>query len=296
MDRISEEEALKDAKAFLQQGELASKKTWYHPPDFVEASSAYSRAGAGFLKLGRFNEAQEAFEKAAQAYDHDGVVSKCGECLGLAAKAALERNCGDEVFRLVQESKAKYLEGDQPLQAIRVLLDVAEQSRSLDLKIWGELYDAVVEVIESCQQYLCHRDFFVTSALLWLELEDYGRCLSAWDWAKHAFLYLKDYDNASSCACARIAISLSTGDIGAAEGFFDAESRENYFVRSSVYEMIHCVLDGVTHHDGKVLERGQKHCALRFLKPEIGRIICGLDARKKVSGDPDETDEDPDLW
>jgi hypothetical protein len=62
--------------------------------------------------------------------------------------------------------------------------------------------------------------------------------------------------------------------------------QEDYFVKTEDFSMIDYIIRGVKNRDGDLLELGQKHFILQFLKPEITRIICGFKAPK--SAPPEE--------
>jgi hypothetical protein len=68
--------------------------------------------------------------------------------------------------------------------------------------------------------------------------------------------------------------------------------QEDYFVKTDDFSMIDYIIRGVRNRDGDVLELGQKHFVLPFLKPEISRIICSFKAPKSAPPDADDRKRD----
>jgi tetratricopeptide (TPR) repeat protein len=233
------------------------------------------------------DDAKAAYEKAAVAYDNENLQAKSGELLTQAARAAFELAQPDEGLRLLQEAKVRFLEGNQALAAVRQMRDAAQKLRQSDPQVACELYKQLLEVVENEEIYHWEKESFVDYAILCLELEDFEACFVAWERAKKAFLFLKNFDAAAHCVCSAIAINLQRGDIVGAERLFNDEMQEDYF------SMIDYVIRGVRNRDGDVLELGQKHFVLPFLKPEISRIICSFKAPKSAPPDADEKRREP---
>jgi tetratricopeptide (TPR) repeat protein len=279
---------LKEAEGLIKKGDSAVKKTFFHKPDWSDGASAYQKGGDIYVKLSLLPEAKEAFEKAATAYDNDGLQTKSGELLVKAARAAFQLGEPAEGVRLLQEAKVRYLEGNQGLAAIRNLKEAAQKLKASDPPTALLLYDALLEIVETEGQYHWEKDSFVDYAVLCLELQDWEKCFPAWERAKRAFQALKNDDGAAHCVTSAIAIHLQRGDVVAAEQLFTAEMQEDYFVKTDDFSMIDYVIRGVKNRDGDILELGQKHFILSFLKPEISRIICAFRAPK--SAPPPEED------
>lgn len=278
---------LKEAQSFLKHADGAAKKSWYHKPDWGDAASCYSKAADGFFKLGMLEDAKAAYEKAAVAFDGENLQAKSGELLTQAARTAFQLSQPEDGLRLLQEAKVRYLEGNQALAAVRQMRDAAQKLRQSDPRVACELYNQLLEIVENEEIYHWEKESFVDYAILCLELEDYEACFVAWERAKKAFLFLKNFDAAAHCVCSAIAISLQRGDMVAAERLFNDEMQKDYFVQTDDFSMIDYVIRGVRNRDGDVLELGQKHFVLPFLKPEISRIICSFKAPKAAPAEGD---------
>jgi tetratricopeptide (TPR) repeat protein len=276
-----------DAEAFVKRGDSASKKAWYHAPDWGEAASHYTKAGDGFFKLEMLEQAKDAYEKAAIAYDNENLQAKSGELLARAARAAFLLLQPEEGLRLLQTAKVRYLEGNQAIAAVRQMRDAAQRLRESEPRVACELYSQLLEVVENEEMYHWEKESFIDYAMLCLELEDYDACFAAWGRAKKAFLFLKNPDAAAHCVCSAIAIHLQRGDVVAAEHLFGEEMQEDYFIQTDDISMIDYVVRGVKNHDGDILELGQKHFVLPFLKPEISRIICSFNAPRATPPEGD---------
>jgi tetratricopeptide (TPR) repeat protein len=235
-------------------------------------------------------QAKHAYEKAAIAYDKENLQPKSGELLARAAQTAFLLSQPEEGVRLLQEAKVRYLEGNQAIAAVRQMRDAAQKVRKSDARVACELYDRLLEVVENEEIYHWEKESFVDYAILCLELEDYEACFAAWQRAKKAFLFLKNTDAAAHCVCSEIAIHIQRGDMVAAERLFSDEMQEDYFIQTDVFSMIDYIVRGVTNNNGDVLELGQKHFVLPFLKPEISTIICSFKAPKAA---PPEEDKRP---
>jgi tetratricopeptide (TPR) repeat protein len=279
---------LKEAESFVKKGDSAVKKSFFHKPEWSDGGSAYHKGADIYFKLGLFAEAKDAFEKAATAYDNDGLQTKSGELLVQAARSAFQLSESSEGVRLLQEAKVRYLEGNQGLAAIRNLKEAAQKLKAVDPQTSLFLYDQLLEVVETEGQYHWEKDSFVDYAILCFELQDWDKCFPAWERAKRAFHALKNEDGAAHCVTSAIAIHLSRGDVVAAELLFNAEMQEDYFVKTDDFSMIDYVIRGVKNRDGDILELGQKHFILSFLKPEISRIICSFKAPKSAPVEEDK--------
>jgi hypothetical protein len=171
------------------------------------------------------------------------------------------------------------------------MLEVARKIVPLDPSAACVLYASMLEVIETGNHYQWDKDSFVDYAILKLDMNDYDGCFAAFDRAKRVFLDLENWDNASYCVCAKISISLERHDIVAAQRFLAAEIQEDYFISCPAFEMISFVVRGVTQRDPAILERGQRHFAVSYLKPAIARIICGFTCPSNA-GDVASADDD----
>lgn len=272
--------ALKEAQSFMKQAEKAIKKTVFHKPDFGDGGNYYGKAADIFMKAKMFKEAKEAYERGAEAYCNEGVELKSGDFYVNAARCALQLNEPQEIKRLMLEGKCRYLEGDQALQAVRQLKDIAVRVKSIDPNVTYELYDQLLEVVENEKQYHWEKDTFVDFAMLCYDLKRYQDCFNAFDRAKKAFLALNNTDGAAHCVVSAIVINLQRGDVVAAEKIFNAEMQEDYFIRTDDFSMIDFVIRGVKNRDGDILELGKKNVIVQFLKPEIARMIYAFKAPK----------------
>ena len=276
---------VKEAEALMKKGESAAKKSFFHKPQFDEAAGKYGQAADIYWGLNMFAEAKDAFEKAADAWDKAELQNKSGELYINAANAANKAGEREEVSRLLREGKVRYLEGGQPLQAVRQLKDAAQKVKATSPELACEIYEELLDVVETENQYHWEKESFVDYALLRLEMKDYDNCIKAWERARQAFLHLNQEDPAAHCVVSAIAIELQRGDIVAAENMYHKAMQEDYFTRTEDFSMIDMIVRGVKNHDGDLLEIGQKSFILGFLKPEIARIICSFKAPKSVKED-----------
>lgn len=277
---------IKLAQDYVKQAAKAEKKSFLHKPDPGEAGSLYNKAADIYMKQDKKEEAKDCFEKAAVNYDHDGQSLKSGECYGSAAKAAYLLEQPQEVLRLCQECKVQYLEGDQGMQAVRIMKDLAQKLRDVDPQISFQLYDNLLEIIETSEKYHWDKDSFVDFALLCYDMKNYEECFKAWDRAKQAFLHLKNENSASQCVLSAVAIALERNDIVMAKNLIDAAMQEPYFLKSESFNCIDMIYRGIKNHDGDLLEIGQRNVILGYVKPEIARIICSFKAPKSEPEPP----------
>ncbi|KAH0786535.1 gamma-soluble NSF attachment protein [Histomonas meleagridis] len=283
---MNDPKQIKEADNFMKAGVSANKKSFFHKPDYVTASSSFSKAGDAYSNLNMFAEAKEAYEQAAIAYDNSGLQGKSGECYVSAAKAALNHNESNEVLRLLQEAKVRFFECDQPLQGIRRMKEMAQRLKQTDPEVAYVLYDTLLDVIENTEKYHWEKDSFVDFAILANDMEKYPETFQVWDRAKKAFLFLKNYDNAAHCVVSAIVIHLKRNDIVAAENLFNEALQQDWFTKTEDFSMIDMLLRGVKNRDGDLIAIAQKNVILSFLKPEISRIIYSFKAPSKAAEKP----------
>lgn len=270
-----------EADSLMKAGISANKKSFFHKPDYSTASTKFGKAGDIYSKLDLYQEAKNAYEQAAIAYDNDGCLGKSGEMYVNAAKSAYQHNENREVLRLLQEGKVRFLECGQPMNGARKMKDMAVKLRSSDPQIAYELYDTLLEIIETSSNYHWEKDAFVDFAILAYEMQKFPETFQAWDRAKKAFLALKNNQGAAHCVASAIAIHLQRNDIVSAEKLFNEEMQNDWFIQSEDFSMIDYILRGVKNRDGELIELGQNSIILGYLKPEISRIIYGFKAPKK---------------
>lgn len=277
---------IKEAEGLIKKGHGAMKKSIFHKPDFTEAAGFFTKGGDMYMRMKLFNEAKEAFENAADAWDKEELQTKSGDLYCTAAKAANQAGDINEVLRLMQQAKVRFLEGGQALAAVRQLKEAAQKVKASNPEAACTLYEEMLEVVENENQYHWEKDSFVDYAILRLQMKDYPKCIKAWDRAKKAFLVRNNTDAAAHCVVSEIAIQLQQGDIVAAERIFTEGMQEDYFTSTEDFSMIDMIIRGVKNQDGDLLEIGQRNFILQFLKPEIARIICAFKAPKSVKEEP----------
>lgn len=277
---MSDTKQVKEAENHVNQAAKAEKKSFFHKPDPGDAASHYQKAADIYLKQSMFQEAKVCYERAAINYDHDGQSLSSGSCYGLAAKAAFLKKDAQEVLRFCQECKVQYFEGGNGLPAVRVIKEYAQKLRDVKPEVSYQLYDNLLEVIETEEKYHWEKDSFVDFALLCYDMKKYEECYKAWDRAKKAFLHLNNTDGASHCWLSAIVIALERNDIVKAKNLYDAAMQESYFVKTQDFNCADMIYRGVKNHDGDLLEIGQKNIILGFIKPEIARIIDSFKAPK----------------
>jgi len=276
------EQQLKDAEKFCKEGEKAFKGGFFSKPDFPDAGSNFNKAADIFLQNKQFELAKKYFEKSGISYDKGMILQKSGSMYAQAAQAAFFMNEAPEVERLLLEAKMRYLEGNQALQAIRQLREMAEKAKQTLPALAYTLYEHALDLVEQDNQYHWEKDSFIDFALLALEMDKYPEVYKAWDRAAKAFLVLKNYDSAAHCIVSQIVLHLKKGDIVAAERLFDDSMQNDFFIRTDDFSMIDMIIRGVKSHDGDLLEIGQKNVINQFLKPEISRIIFSFKAPKST--------------
>ena len=281
----ADQKEIKKAENFVKQAKKEEKKSFFHNPEFGDAASHYEKAGEIFYAQKMLKEAKQCFILAGKNYHSDGQSLSSGKSYSLAAKSAFAADDPGEVIRLCQESKIEYLEGDQGNQAVRVMKDFAIKLHDKYPKASFELYDSLLEVVETEEKYHWEKDSFVDFAILCYEMKNYEECFKAWDRAKKAFLKLNNTDAAAHCLLSKIAIHLERNDIVAAQKAYTEAMQEDYFVKTQDFNCIDMIFRGVKNHDGDLLEIGQKNVVLQFIKPEIARIICSFTAPKSSEQD-----------
>jgi tetratricopeptide (TPR) repeat protein len=286
MSTAPDPKKIKEAQGLMSKGDSAVKKSFFHKPEWSDGASAYLKAADIYFKEKQIPEAKEAFVKSAAAFDNDNLQTKSAEVYVQAAKCAFQLGNPQEGVDLLKEAKTRYLEGNQGLAAVRNLKEAAQKMKATEPQIALELYDILLEIVETENSYHWEKDSFVDYAILCYELQDWEKCFPAWERAKRAFEALKNEDGMAHCVTSAIAIHLSRGDVVAAEDLFSKEMQLDYFVKAEDFSMIDYIIRGVRNRDGDLLELGQKHFILQFLKPEISRIICGFKAPK--SAPPEE--------
>lgn len=277
---MSDKKQVKEAENHVNQAAKAEKKSFFHKPDPGDAASHYQKAAEIYLKQNMYQEAKVCYERAAINFDHDGQSLSSGSCYGLAAKAAFLKKDAQEILRLCQECKVQYFEGGNGLPAVRVIKEYAQKLREVKPEVSYQLYDNLLEIIETEEKYHWEKDSFVDFALLCYDMKKYDECYKAWDRAKKAFLHLNNTDGASHCWLSAIVISLERNDIVKAKNLYDEAMQESYFVKTQDFNCADMIYRGVKNHDGDLLEIGQKNIILGFIKPEIARIIDSFKAPK----------------
>lgn len=278
---MTEQKQKAEADSLMKAGISANKKSFFHKPDYSSAASKFGKAGDIYSKLALYAEARSAYEQCAIAYDNDGCLGKSGEMFVNAANAAYQLNEHNDVLRLLQEGKIRFLECGQPMSGARKMKDMAIKLRSVEPQISYDLYDTLLEIIETSSNYHWEKDAFVDFALLAFEMGKFPETFQAWERAKKAFLALKNEQGAAHCVASAIAIHLQRNDIVSAEKLFNEEMQNEWFIKSEDFSMSDYIIRGVKNRDGELIELGQRNIILGYLKPEISRIIYGFKAPKR---------------
>lgn len=277
---MTDQRALKEAAKLIKSGDSDFKGGFFSKPDYPSAGNYYLKAYDIYMKQKVYSEAKTAGEKAGNAYDKANLSLKSGQSFVQAANAAYLLNQFDEVERLLQEGKVRYLEGNQALAAIRAIREMAQKIRPTDPKVAYNLYDEALTLTEESNNYSWEKDTFLDFAVLALSMGKVPEVFQCWKRAEKAFMALNNTDAAAHCICSAIAIHLQRGDIVAAEKLFDEAMQQDYFVRTEDFSMIDMIIRGVKNNDGDIIELGQKNIIIQFLKPEIARIICSFKGPK----------------
>lgn len=277
---MTDKSKAKAADQYVKEAAKAEKKSFFHKPDPGEAASLYQKAAEIYLKEKMYQEAKVCYERSAINFDHDGQSLSSGSNYGLAAKAAFLKKDPKEVIRLCLQCKIQYFEAGNGLPAVRVIKEYAQKLRDVDPETSYQLYDNLLDIIETEEKYHWEKDSFVDFALLCFDMKKYEECYKAWDRAKKAFVHLNNTDGASHCLLSSIVIALERNDIVKAKELYDAAIQEDYFVKTQDYNCIDMIYRGVKNHDGDLLEIGQKNIIIGFIKPEIARIIDSFKAPK----------------
>jgi tetratricopeptide (TPR) repeat protein len=288
MPHPADPQKIKEAQSHLNKGNSAVKQSRFHKPDWLVGAGAYLKAAELFSKEQQIPEAKNAFVQSAIAFDNAGLQAKSGEVYVQASKCAFQLGLPEEGVDLLMTAKTLYFEGGQVCAALQCLKEAAEKMKATEPQISLRLYDVLLEILESQNCYHWAPDSFVDYAILCYEIQDWEKCFPAWERAKRAFEARKYENGMVQCVTSAIAIHLSRGDVVAAKELFEMEMQEDYFRKSDYFEMIDYIVRGVRNRDGDLLELGQKHFTLQFLKPEISRIICGFKAPKRVTPNEEE--------
>lgn len=277
--------ALKRAESFVKKGESASKKGIFKKPDFLEAGDSFFEAAKIYAQMNQNQQAKQCYEKAALAYDQVPLSLKTAEMFTSAGLLAHQLGQQNEVARLLNESKIRYIEADNVLPAIRNLKDMAVRFGC------PEFYDEALTLIEETGKYAWENNLFIDYALFLYNEKRFEDCLAAWDRAKAAFDHLENRDQAAHCITAKVAIMLEAGDyVGAEIAFNDAMQDEN-FIRTDDFNLLDYLVRGVKNHDGTLVSQAQRSPIIQFLKPDLQRIIYKFKAPIPVEDLPPQDDK-----
>ena len=302
--------AVKEATKLMKSADSEYKGGFLRKPDFPSAGSNYQKAYEIFMKQKMYKEAKIAGEKGGMAYDQANLSLKSGQNFANSASAAFYLNEFSEVVRLLQESKVRYLEGDQPMAIARIMKELAKKIKAADPECAYQIYNDLLTLVEDSENYHWEKETFIDFAILALEMGKIPEVFDCWNRAKKAFLFLKNYDAAAHCVVSSIAIHLKRGDVVAAQNTLDEAMQDDYFIRTEDFSMIDLIVRGVKNNDGDLIELGQKNVIIQFLKPEIAKILCSFKGPKSApkeketpskGGAPvpqppqEEEDDEPDL-
>ena len=292
MSNLKGEQALKDAIKFVKEGESQFKGGFFRKPDYSDAGGQFCRAAEIYIQNKKYPEAKTYFEKSGISYDKAMVLLKSANMFAQASQSSFMLNDFKESYRLIQEAKMRFLEGNQGLQAIRQIKDLAQKIRPSDPLLAYDLYDQALTLVENENQYHWEKDTFIDFSILCLEMDKFPETFQAWERAAKAFISLKNYDTAAHCIVSIIIIHLKRGDIVAAERIFEENIQHDYFIRTDDFTMIDFLIRGVKNHDGDLILLAQKNLIVQFLKPEIGRMIFEFKAPKS---NPQPSNENKDF-
>lgn len=212
-------------------------------------------------------------KKIAIAYDKCNLSLKSAESFVNAAITCKYLEQWDELIRLLQEAKIRYLEGNHAHTAIMTLTQMAKSLESINPQIAYKIYDMGLTLAEEVNDYAWVKDSFVDFALLALSMNKFPAVFNCWKRAENAFLECKNMDEASHCIVSAIVIHLKRGDIVAAEKEFNDAMQCDFFIRTEDFSMIDMILRGVKNNDTDLIKRGQKNIIIQFLRPAIAKII-----------------------
>ena len=80
-----------DGKALIAKGDKLMKGSWFHKPNYDEASQVYTNA-ANLYRAGReWPECVDAYEKASDAFMKNGIGFSAAECLEKCPDAIIHK-------------------------------------------------------------------------------------------------------------------------------------------------------------------------------------------------------------
>lgn len=241
-----------------------------------------------------YNDALEYFTEAAEFYTRHADISKayehaavCYEALQLkgsaalhyvkAATEALQDRSFNDVVRLLDEAKTIYLEIDSPVSIVRHLKNFIQQVELRKPEIAFQLYNSLVEVIETCDIYYWNNHVFIERAVLAAKLnKPIFEICQCWKRAQHAYLELEDFFNAAHCISSELAYILQANDLLLAFKTFQEYTKLDWFARTNDFIMMDEFIRGLQSKNEKLLYDAKNEIAIVSLNPEVSDILHNL--------------------
>ncbi|KAJ5072880.1 gamma-soluble nsf attachment protein [Anaeramoeba ignava] len=271
---MSKDKRLLEANKHMKQGiKLTTKGTFRWKLDYEGACSHFIQAARGFRNLFLFEQAVEAFQKAAEAYYKSDTPFAAGQALEDAG-GILEKDLKQptEAAKLFEQASNYFREAGKIEPAAKVVSRAAKLLEEIDFQKSAQLYLKSMEFFESEDKEHFGTDTFRRALLVMLKNECYEDALKVLDINMRMFEKLNQRNSLFKSYLSYIVILLYKNDYIAAD-----EKQQKFlaapgYVHSNEARTANQLLDAFENSDQGALDKVLKDQTFLYLEQPVARL------------------------
>jgi len=268
----------------MAKGDKMMKSSWFHKPDYDGASQQYNQAANVFRAGMQWKECVDAYEKASDAYDKNGIGFSAAEMLEKAAMIINDKlkdpaRAGQFFARAsriytingnaakacdVLKKGARVLENVDPVQALNLLHTAVDIFREAERMIYTtDLYKMAISI--SLRQHI---------------LADALEVLRQW---RDVALTIERRSDTYKTGLALVIVNLARGDAVAASRDFERTTIiDTAFVQDDNGRAASQLIDAFESESQEALDGVKKLQTFDFLEPEVLKIARKLSIENPI--------------